>query len=73
MITFIVFADCFCWRAIFFYSRVVEKDFSEWMPQGKLQLYTLKDDVDYVPMSWWRIFLIQFLNIAGLGPNFSAQ
>jgi len=30
------------------------------------------DGVDYVPMSWWRIFLIQFLNIAGLGPIFGA-
>ena len=25
------------------------------------------DGVDYVSMPWWRIFLIQFLNIAGLG------
>lgn len=30
------------------------------------------DGVDYVPMPWWRIFLIQFLNIAGLGPIFGA-
>ena len=30
------------------------------------------DGIDYVPMSWWRIFLIQFLNIAGLGPIFGA-
>lgn len=30
------------------------------------------DGVDYVPMSWWRAFLIQFLNIAGLGPIFGA-
>jgi len=28
--------------------------------------------VDYVPMPWWRVFLIQFLNIAGLGPIFGA-
>ncbi|MDR3194533.1 MAG: carbon starvation protein A [Tannerella sp.] len=34
--------------------------------------YTLADGVDYVPMSWWRVFLIQFLNIAGLGPIFGA-
>lgn len=26
------------------------------------------DGVDYVPMKPWRIFLIQFLNIAGIGP-----
>lgn len=30
------------------------------------------DGVDYVPLSWWRVFLIQFLNIAGLGPIFGA-
>ncbi|HPG54787.1 MAG TPA: carbon starvation protein A [Candidatus Enterocola sp.] len=30
------------------------------------------DGVDYVPMSGWRIFMIQFLNIAGLGPVFGA-
>ena len=30
------------------------------------------DGVDYVAMSWWKIFLIQFLNIAGLGPIFGA-
>ena len=30
------------------------------------------DGVDYVPLSTWRVFLIQFLNIAGLGPIFGA-
>jgi len=34
--------------------------------------YELSDGVDYVPMPWWRVFLIQFLNIAGLGPIFGA-
>jgi len=32
----------------------------------------LRDDVDYLPLPTWRIFLIQFLNIAGLGPIFGA-
>jgi sialidase-1 len=32
----------------------------------------MTDGVDYIPMPWWRIFLIQFLNIAGLGPIFGA-
>jgi len=31
------------------------------------------DGVDYVPLPWWRVFLIQFLNIAGLGPIFGAH
>jgi len=30
------------------------------------------DGIDYVPMPWWKLFLIQFLNIAGLGPIFGA-
>ncbi|MDR2816806.1 MAG: carbon starvation protein A [Proteiniphilum sp.] len=30
------------------------------------------DGVDYIPMPGWKIFMIQFLNIAGLGPIFGA-
>jgi len=30
------------------------------------------DGVDFVPLATWRVFLIQFLNIAGLGPIFGA-
>ncbi len=32
----------------------------------------LQDNVDYVPMPWHKVFLIQFLNIAGTGPIFGA-
>lgn len=32
----------------------------------------LADGVDYVELPTWKIFLIQFLNIAGLGPIFGA-
>lgn len=32
----------------------------------------LEDGVDFVPMGWAKIFLIQLLNIAGLGPIFGA-
>ncbi|MCM1177129.1 MAG: carbon starvation protein A [Clostridium sp.] len=32
----------------------------------------LKDGIDYVPMPWYKAFLIQFLNIAGTGPIFGA-
>ena len=28
--------------------------------------------VDYLPMPTWKVFLIQFLNIAGIGPIFGA-
>lgn len=32
----------------------------------------LNDGVDYVPLPWKKVFLIQFLNIAGTGPIFGA-
>ncbi len=34
--------------------------------------YARGDGVDYVPMPTWKVFLIQFLNIAGTGPIFGA-
>lgn len=33
---------------------------------------SINDGVDYIPMPTWKIFMIQFLNIAGLGPIFGA-
>ena len=33
---------------------------------------TMADGVDYIPLPNWKIFMIQFLNIAGLGPIFGA-
>ena len=30
------------------------------------------DGVDYIPMPMWKTFLVQLLNIAGLGPIFGA-
>ncbi|MGM9802832.1 MAG: carbon starvation protein A [Muribaculaceae bacterium] len=33
---------------------------------------TMRDGVDYAEMPTWKIFLIQFLNIAGTGPIFGA-
>ena len=55
----------------FFYSNFIDKiegiDSSRETPA-----YTQQDGVDYMPMPWWRVFLIQFLNIAGLGPIFGA-
>lgn len=38
----------------------------------KTPAYTVNDGMDYVPMSWWKGWLIQLLNIAGLGPIFGA-
>lgn len=48
-------------------DRIMATDKNRPMPA-----YTMRDDVDYQPMKPWRVFLIQFLNIAGLGPIFGA-
>ncbi len=54
-----------------FYSRFVER-FADIDPNRQTPAYSMNDGVDYVPLPWWRVFLIQFLNIAGLGPIFGA-
>lgn len=41
-------------------------------PQRKTPAYTQQDGVDYIPLPTWKVFMIQFLNIAGLGPIFGA-
>ena len=38
----------------------------------KTPALTIADGVDYIPLPTWKIFMIQFLNIAGLGPIFGA-
>lgn len=55
----------------FIYARVSEKIFGI-DPHRPTPAITLADGVDYVPLPLWKIFLIQFLNIAGLGPIFGA-
>ncbi|MCD8302711.1 MAG: carbon starvation protein A [Prevotellaceae bacterium] len=34
--------------------------------------YTLRDGADYIPMPTWKVYTVQFLNIAGTGPIFGA-
>ena len=53
------------------YGTFVEKVFGI-DPKRETPAITKKDGVDFVPMTPWRIFLVQFLNIAGLGPIFGA-
>ena len=53
----------------FVYSRIVERIFAI-DPQRPTPAVSMADGVDFVAMPGWRIFLIQFLNIAGLGPIF---
>ena len=55
----------------FIYGAIVEKIFGT-DPSRKTPAYTMRDDVDYIPLPTWKVFLIQFLNIAGLGPIFGA-
>ncbi len=55
----------------FIYGRIVENLFGA-DPSRETPAHTMKDGVDYVPLPWYKIFLIQFLNIAGLGPIFGA-
>lgn len=55
----------------FTYGVFVEKVFSI-DEKAQTPAITKADGVDYVPLPGWRIFLIQFLNIAGLGPIFGA-
>lgn len=40
--------------------------------KAKVPSQTQYDGVDYIPMPRWRTFLIQLLNIAGVGPIFGA-
>ncbi len=53
------------------YGLLIEKIFGV-DPQKLTPAYSKRDDIDYTPMSTWKVFLIQFLNIAGLGPIFGA-
>lgn len=55
----------------FVYGKYVERIFG---PDAKRQTpaVTKADGVDYIPLPTWKIFMIQFLNIAGLGPIFGA-
>lgn len=55
----------------FIYGLFVEKLFGI-DPKRKTPAYTMRDNVDYMPLPTWKVFLIQFLNIAGLGPIFGA-
>lgn len=55
----------------FIYSKVVEKVFGA-DGSRPTPAHMLGDGVDFVVLPGWKMFLIQFLNIAGLGPIFGA-
>lgn len=54
-----------------FYSKYLER-LMEADSGRPTPAISMSDGVDFVPMPWWRVLLIQFLNIAGLGPIFGA-
>src|SRR3546814_13728930 len=53
------------------YSRFVERVFGI-DPQKATPAISMADGVDYVPLPKWKIFMIQFLNTAALGPIFAS-
>ena len=70
MITFLI-----CLAALvasyFTYGKYLEKK-CDINPSNPVPSQTMCDGVDYIPMPRWKVFLIQLLNIAGLGPIFGA-
>ena len=53
-----------------FYGRFVERKFG---PDDRVSPAVSKSDgVDFIVMPGWKVFMIQFLNIAGTGPIFGA-
>ena len=55
----------------FVYGKIVEITFApdDW----ETPAVKINDGVDYVVMPQWKLFLVQLLNIAGLGPIFGAM
>lgn len=70
MISFIV-ALILLVGGYFVYGKLVERVFGV-DSNRPTPAITKADGIDYIAMPTWRVFLIQFLNIAGLGPIFGA-
>lgn len=68
MYTFVISLICLiAGYAIYgkFAEKIIQPD-----PNRTPPCYAMQDGVDYIPMPTWKVFLIQFLNIAGTGPIF---
>ncbi len=68
MYTFVVSMICLVLGYVVygkFVERIMQPDAKRPTP-----CYSMQDGVDYTPMPTWKVFLIQFLNIAGTGPIF---
>ena len=70
MISFVV-ALCVLIGGYWVYGNVVERVFRPDVNRPTAAV-TKADGVDYIPMPTWKLFFIQLLNIAGLGPVFGA-
>ena len=55
----------------FTYGKLVDKTFGP--DDRETPAVAINDGVDYVVMPEWKLFLVQLLNIAGLGPIFGAM
>ena len=54
-----------------FYGKFIERLFGA-DPKREVPATAMADGVDYIAMPTWKAYMIQFLNIAGLGPIFGA-
>lgn len=70
MITFFV-AVIVLIAGYFLYGKLAARLFAP-DPSRTTPAYSVNDGVDFKPMPTWKVFVIQFLNIAGLGPIFGA-
>lgn len=70
MITFLI-SIAILVISYFVYGGYIERKFGA-DKNRKTPAITKEDGVDYIPLKLGKIFLIQFLNIAGLGPIFGA-
>ncbi len=70
MITFII-AIVALVLGYFIYGKFIERFFGA-DDNITTPAVRMADGVDYIPMPTWKMFTIQFLNIAGLGPIFGA-
>ena len=52
------------------YGKIVTRSFEP--DDRETPAITMEDGVDYVVMPQWKLFLVQLLNIAGIGPIFGA-
>ena len=67
------FIICLCALILgyFIYGKIVDRVFGP-DPSRIAPAISKTDGVDYVPLPGWKVYMIQFLNIAGTGPIFGA-